>query len=98
MLALLSLVRLMISGTVAPSALSSFMVFTTSVVRSGLGPNLTPSAFALLMPSCCRSRRMSFSNSAMRAVAHDQLAGAGTGVDRGIVNHFESSPLLLQDN
>ena len=57
--ALLSLVRRMISGTVAPSLLSSLIFCTTSNVKSGLGPNLTPLALALL--------RISFSNSAIRA-------------------------------
>ena len=67
MLALLSLVRRMISGTVAPSARSVLTFSITGAVRIGLGPNLTPAALALLIPSCWRSRRMSFSNSAIRA-------------------------------
>ena len=49
----------MMSGTVVPSARSALTFSITGRVNSGFGPNRTPAALALLIPSCWRSRRMS---------------------------------------
>ena len=43
------------------------MFLTISGSRRDLRPNLTPRSLALAMPSICRSRRVSFSNSAISA-------------------------------
>ena len=84
----------MISGTVSPLTEVPFLL-TTSTVKSGLGPNFTPSALALLMPSCWRSRRMSFSNSGDQGQdAHHQLASPRGGIDRGVINDTESNSSL----
>lgn len=66
--ALESPVAATISGIVFPrSRRIDFICATTSPVAFGFRPNLVPVAFALAIPSICRSRRMSFSNSAIRA-------------------------------
>jgi len=50
-----------------PDFLSFRTCLIVSGTRMGLRPNFTPRSWALAIPSICRSRRMSFSNSAIRA-------------------------------
>ena len=74
--------RRTISGTVAPSALSSLMFCTTSRVKNGLGPNLTPSAFGLVdavLLSLPADVVLKLGDEGQDS--HDQLAGARAGVD-----------------
>jgi hypothetical protein len=58
----------------APDSRRALISFTLSPVSSRLRPNFTPRSLALAIPSIWRSRRMSFSNPAIRARIHDQLS------------------------
>jgi len=85
----------MISDTVSPSSLSSLIFCTTSAVKIGLGPNLTPLALALLIPSCWRSLRMSFLELSNQGEdTNDQLTGPRSSVDAWVINNFEGDPSL----
>src|SRR6476661_5176351 len=94
MLALLKPVRLMMSGTVAPSARRFCISLTLSGSRRGLRPNFTPRSLALAMPSISLSPDVILELGNQGKDAHDEFAGAGCGVDRGIIQHLEIDALL----
>src|SRR3990170_8098964 len=62
----------MISGTVLPTFLSFLTCWMISATRRGLRPKRVHRSRAFLMPSICRSRRMSFSQLHLE-LWHDEL-------------------------
>ena len=70
------------------------MSLTISGRRRDLRPNLTPRSLALAIPSICLAADVILELCNQSQDAHDELAGARAGVDRGIIDHLEADAFL----